>query len=82
MAAPPTGPPQVQRVSAFQRLGMAVHTNEGHDKGKTEVVHTNKGNDKGKTKVVHNNKGNDKGKQRLRIPVWIPCTWKLMNGRL
>jgi len=60
MAAPPTGPPQVQRVSAFQRLGMAVHTNEGHDKGKTEVVHTNKGNDKGKTKVVHNNKGNDR----------------------
>jgi hypothetical protein len=61
---------------------MAVHTNEGHDKGKTEVVHTNKGNDKGKTKVVHNNKGNDKGKLWLRIPVWIPCTWKLMNRRL
>jgi len=65
MAAPPTGPPQVQRVSAFQRLGMAVHTNEGHDKGKTEVVHTNKGNDKGKTEVVHTNKGNDKGKTKV-----------------
>ena len=62
MAAPLFGPPQVQRVTAFQRLGKTVHTHKGHAKGQTEAAHSNKGNDKGQTEVVHNNKENDKGK--------------------
>jgi hypothetical protein len=62
MAAPLSGPPQVQRVTAFQRLGKTVHTHKGHAKGQTEAAHSNKGNDKGQTEVVHNNKENDKGK--------------------
>jgi hypothetical protein len=62
MAAPLSGPPQVQRVTAFQRLGKTVHTHKGHAKGQTEAAHSNKGNDKGQTEVVHNNKENDKWK--------------------
>jgi hypothetical protein len=86
MATPSTGPPQAQRVSAFQRLGTAVHTNKGHDKGKTEVAHTNKGNDKGQTEVVHNKKGNDKGKTVVEDtyldPIHVEADeWEIVRGK-
>ena len=76
----------MQRVSAFQRLGMAVHINKGHDKGKTKATHTNKGNDKGQTEVAHNNKRNDRGKTVVEDTCLDPMhveadEWEIVRGK-
>jgi hypothetical protein len=51
-------------------------------RGKQRLHTPIKGMTRGKQRLHITIRGMIGEKQWLRIPVWIPCTWKLMNGRL